>query len=70
MKLTGLTIMFFGGALIITGLIFFFYDKIPYIGRFLGDIRMKGENSSFYFPLTTCIILSILLNLILRFIRK
>jgi len=74
MKSIGITIIIFGGILIVTGLIFFFYDKIPFIGRLPGDIRVKGENSSFYFPITTCIIisivLSILLNLFVRFFRK
>ena len=74
MKSIGITIIVFGGILIVTGLIFIFFDKIPFIGRLPGDIRVKGENSSFYFPITTCIIisivLSILLNIFVRFFRK
>jgi len=74
MKSLGIAIIVFGGILIITGLIFVFSDKIPFLGRLPGDIRVKGENSSFYFPKATCIIisivLSVLLNLFFRFFRK
>ncbi len=40
------------------------------LGRLPGDIRVKRGNFSFYFPLTTCILLSILLSLILYIFRK
>jgi hypothetical protein len=44
------------------------------LGRLPGDIRMEGENGSFYFPVTTSIlvsvILTIVLNLISRFLNK
>lgn len=44
------------------------------LGRLPGDIRMEGENGSFYFPVTTSIlisvILTIVLNLISRFLQK
>lgn len=40
------------------------------LGRLPGDIRIKRGNFSFYFPLTTCILLSILLSLILYIFRK
>ena len=74
MKSIGITILVFGGIFIFIGLAFIYYDKIPFIGRLPGDIRVKGENSSFYFPITTCIIisivLSILLNLFYRFFKK
>ncbi|NOH03875.1 MAG: DUF2905 domain-containing protein [Chloroflexi bacterium] len=47
--------------------------SIP-LGRLPGDIRIEGENGSFYFPLTTSILISVLLtiilNLIARFLRK
>jgi hypothetical protein len=44
------------------------------LGRLPGDIRIEGENSSFYFPLTTSIlvsvVLTIVLNVIIRLFRK
>jgi hypothetical protein len=64
-----------GIALIVIGAIVYGLAKlnIP-LGRLPGDIRIEGANGSFYFPLMTCIILSVvltvILNLIIRFLRK
>ena len=44
-----------------------FSGKIPYLGQLPGDILVKKKNLSFYFPLTTCIILSIVLTALLHF---
>ena len=67
----------FGKSLIILGLIiaaigaiFTLAGKIPWIGRLPGDIYVKKENFTFYFPLATSIIISLLLSLILWFFRK
>lgn len=60
-----------GIVLIIAGLILFFSGKIPYIGRLPGDIFIKKENFTFYFPLVTCIVISIIITIILSlFLRK
>jgi len=40
------------------------------LGRLPGDIYIHGKNSSFYFPLTTCILLSVLLSLVVWLLRK
>lgn len=52
------------------GVILVFSDKIPWLGRLPGDIFIKRENFSFYFPLTTCILISLLLSLIFYVFRK
>jgi len=60
-----------GIILIIAGLIIYFAaDKLSWLGHLPGDIRIEKENVRFYFPITTMIILSILLSLILWIIRK
>jgi hypothetical protein len=67
-----------GKILIITGIIifvagliiYFAGDKLGWIGRLPGDIRIEKENSRFYFPITTMILLSILLSVIMWIIRK
>ncbi len=60
-----------GGIIfIVIGLILLYSDKIPLLGKLPGDISIKGKNWSFYFPLTTSILLSILISLILFVIRK
>lgn len=67
----GKLLIIVGGILIFLGIIFFFGSKIPYIGRLPGDIMYKKGNFHFYFPLATCIILSIFLTLLLNlFLRK
>ncbi len=52
------------GALMIVG------PRIPFIGRLPGDIYVRRENFVFYFPITTSILISIILSLILFFIGR
>ena len=60
-----------GIILIAFGLLLFLAGKIPYIGRLPGDIYIKKGNFTFYFPLATCIILSLLFTLIMNlFFRR
>ncbi|MBO9702330.1 MAG: DUF2905 domain-containing protein [Sporocytophaga sp.] len=59
-----------GIIFIVIGLILLFSDKIPLLGKLPGDIAIKGKNWSFYFPLATSILLSILISFILFVIRK
>ena len=51
------------------GFFYFFGDNFSWLGHLPGDIRIEGENYSFYFPLTTMILISILINIILRIFR-
>lgn len=59
-----------GSVLIFTGLILIIVDKIGNIHRFPGDIMIKKDNFVFYFPITTCIIISIFLTILFNLIRK
>ena len=59
-----------GGILILVGVLIVLKIKIPFVGSLPGDINIRRGNTRIYFPLTTCIILSIILSLILRFLRK
>ncbi len=54
----------------IVGLIMQFDIKIPYIGKLPGDIAIKKENFSFYFPITSSILISAILTLIFYIIGK
>lgn len=67
----------FGRSLIVIGLLiacvgvlFTLAGKIPWLGRLPGDIHIKRENFTFYFPLATSIILSIILSFVLWLFRK
>ncbi len=67
----GKWIIIAGMAIVVIGIIvYFFGNKFHWIGRLPGDIRIENENSRFYFPITTMIIFSILVTIILHFIRK
>ncbi|HHY98055.1 MAG TPA: DUF2905 domain-containing protein [Firmicutes bacterium] len=53
-----------GGLFVLIGLLMLAFGKIPWIGHLPGDIYIKKGNFSFYFPVVTCIIVSVLLTLI------
>lgn len=59
-----------GILLVVTGIVFSMSGKIPFLGRLPGDIAIERENVSFYFPIATSIILSILLTIILNFFLR
>lgn len=62
----GRTLMMLGLVIAIAGLAISFGDRLPLrLGRLPGDIYVRGKNSSFYFPLTTCLLLSALFSLLM-----
>ncbi len=52
------------------GLLLTFAEKIPGLGRLPGDIVWRRGSFTFYFPLATCIIVSLVLTLLFRFFRR
>lgn len=67
----GKGIIFIGIGIVIIGIILSFSDKLPFtLGKLPGDIVYKKENFSFYFPITTSIIISIVLSLLLYLFGK
>jgi hypothetical protein len=61
----GKLLIFFGVFLVILGAAFILAGKIPWLGRLPGDIYIQRRNFTFYFPLTTSILLSVVLSLLL-----
>ena len=61
-----------GGVLLLLAgvLVYFFHDKLNWIGRLPGDIRIEKENFRFYFPVVTMILVSVLLTIIINLIRR
>lgn len=59
-----------GVFLVVFGLIVTFGSKIPFLGKLPGDILIKRDGFTFYFPIVTSIIVSILLTVILNFFNK
>ncbi len=66
----GKSLILLGIVLIIVGIILNLSGKIPFLGKLPGDIYIKKDNFSFYFPITTCIIISIVLTLIFSIFKK
>jgi len=59
-----------GMVLVMVGLLFMFSGKMPWLGRLPGDIYIKKKSITFYFPLGTSILLSIILSFILWLINR
>jgi hypothetical protein len=59
-----------GLVLIVAGLLLTFAGKVPFLGKLPGDIRIEREHFTFYFPLGTCLLLSLLLSLIFWLFRR
>ena len=66
----GKMLIVLGVVVILIGLGFLFADKIPWLGRLPGDIYVKRENFSFYFPLGTCVLISIILSVLFWLFRR
>jgi hypothetical protein len=67
----GRLLVFVGGLLLVLGLVLIVAGKINLpIGRLPGDIMVRGKNSTFYFPLMTSIVLSVILSLVLYVVNR
>jgi hypothetical protein len=66
----GRGLMLAGAVLLVIGALLAFGPKLPWIGRLPGDIVFRRGNFSFYFPLATSILLSVLLTLLFSFFRR
>jgi hypothetical protein len=68
----GKMLILMGLFVVLLGLIMTFAPKlrIPFLGRLPGDIRIEREGFSFYFPIVTCILLSVLLTLLLNVVAR
>ena len=62
----GRTLLFLGGFVVLVGALLLFGGKLPFrLGRLPGDIVYRGEHTTIYFPIVTCLVLIIGLNLLL-----
>ena len=66
----GKSLIVFGLILTLLGLVLWGVGGLPMIGRLPGDIYIRRGNFTFYFPLATCILLSIVFSLILMLLRR
>jgi len=67
----GRTLIIVGLVLVVGGVVVTLAGRlgVPF-GRLPGDIRIQGKNSSFYFPLTTCILVSLAASLVMWILRR
>jgi Protein of unknown function (DUF2905) len=64
---TGKIIIGVGLLLVLVGgVVYLFGNKLHFIGNLPGDIRIEKENFSFYFPITTMLLLSLIVNVLIR----
>jgi len=66
----GKLLIILGMTLTVLGLLLTFTGKLPLLGKLPGDIRIERENFSFYFPLGTCLLVSLLLSLLFWLFRR
>jgi hypothetical protein len=67
----GRTLITLGLILVAVGLVLTFGGRLPFrLGRLPGDIYIQGRNSTFYFPLMTCLLLSLLFSLVMWVFRR
>jgi len=66
----GKTLILIGIVLVVVGAIFSLAGKVPWLWHLPGDITIQRERFTFYFPLATCIVISIIISLVLYFFRR
>jgi hypothetical protein len=70
-RIVGRVLIGLGVLLIVAGLLVTLGEKLPIrLGRLPGDIVIRGKNGAFYFPVVTCIVISVALSLLLRLLRR
>jgi Protein of unknown function (DUF2905) len=66
----GKTLIIVGGIIVVLGVIFLAGGKLPCFGNLPGDIHIKGKQSSFYFPVVTMLLVSVILTIIVNLIFR
>jgi len=60
-----------GLVMVAVGLLVTFAGRLPFrLGRLPGDIYVQGKNTTFYFPLMTCLLLSVLFSVVMWIVRR
>jgi hypothetical protein len=71
MQQLGRTLLLIGAVLMVIGAFWYFGGKLPFrLGRLPGDIIHRGQNSTFYFPMVSCLVISVFITLILWIINQ
>jgi hypothetical protein len=70
MQELGKTLMLIGIVLVAAGAVLYFLKGIPFLGKLPGDVLIQKKNFTFYFPVATCLLLSLLLTLFFYLFRR
>jgi hypothetical protein len=70
LNLLGKSLLILGIIIVLIGAAFLWGNKIPFLGKLPGDIYIQRGRVGFYFPLTTCVIISLILTLIFTLLFK
>jgi hypothetical protein len=70
MESIGKSLVLVGIAIVVIGIAIWGLSSIPYIGRLPGDIYVRRGNFTFYFPLATCILISIIATILFSLMRR
>ena len=65
----GKNLVFAGIAIIVVGLVLWGFSSVPYVGKLPGDIYIRRGNFTFYFPIATSILISIIATIIFSLMR-
>ena len=65
----GKMLIYIGILMVVVGVVIHFGGKFLPLGRLPGDIHYENGNTSFHFPIVSCIVISIVLNIILRLFK-
>jgi hypothetical protein len=67
----GRSLIFFGVVLLVLGGVFLLAEgRLPWLGRLPGDIEIRRGSFRFYFPIATCLVVSVVLSLVLSLFRR
>ena len=66
----GKSLVFAGIAIIVVGLALWGFSSAPYVGKLPGDIYLRRGNFTFYFPLSTSILISIIATIVFSLMRR
>ena len=66
----GKILIMIGLAIVAAGFLLWLFEAMPFVGKLPGDIYVRRENFTFYFPLATCVLISIALSLLFALLRR
>ena len=66
----GKLLIIIGAVILVTGLVLALLGRVPWIGRLPGDIVIRRDDFVFVFPLTSCLLVSVLFSLIFYLLRR